>query len=803
MRTKRPARQQSVGSEYPDDMSNPVAPLASRHAVIVALHEVLQRDNTQSRCCAVRALATVGADDEESCKRLIGLLLDQDPDVRMDAVVALGRMKVEQAVLPLLENLEKDPEGEIRIEVVKALSSIRSPQAVERLIRCFKEDGYPELDYQVDDLEFNACWEVQSIAMDALATIGDSRAVEPLIEVLESEGYEDLQESGYRALARLSSGSARKFLLTQLKQGEALARRRAARALAAIPELRIGAESATREIPPDILNGLTNALVDTDAAVRIYAAQALGASADPAAVVPVTLLLDDPDMEVRSEAAEILAAIQGREIVDRLHQLLTEKDRDLSRRIVRVLGDIGEPASLDAVGLLLDSPDGDLVYEAVGALGKIGAAGPEQKLADILSEQGNHYTLRMQAALALGSLLAALSEHNVLEQEHRPQETVEETGVPQATPEKTPHDVLEQAVFAEDERVACAALEAMVEMDPDDAASSLVQILTGRWGIETPAQSGIGQELDPGLAENPAEADPGDEIPQELPQELVEMVTGRNAGNSTLAAILAARPASNDASAEREEDADEGGSVPRQPQPGVRVLAARLLGNLPKPGPAAVAALIAACDKDDPEMHREAIRGLGHSGDKAAMEPILAGLGAEQENVRLAALDALGNVTGANSSLNKLAWDKLAWDKTAWDRMFGMLEDPAPAIRQRVVENMTSLRGPEVAEKLCRALEDEDLGVCRAALNALSRENFTLEQARQIEKLMFRFSCELRKESAAALRRMDDFSAVPRLLDRLNDMEQESCHWGCIDALAEMVSMAETLAENSEAGDDI
>ena len=71
--------------------------------------------------------------------------------------------------MPLLENLEKDPEGEVRIEVVKALSRISSPQTVERLIHCFREDGYPELDYLVDDLEFNACWEVQSSLMDALA----------------------------------------------------------------------------------------------------------------------------------------------------------------------------------------------------------------------------------------------------------------------------------------------------------------------------------------------------------------------------------------------------------------------------------------------------------------------------------------------------------------------------------------------------------------------------------------------------------------------------------------------------------
>ena len=212
-----------------------IAPVVNRNAVIGALHEVLGRDDALSRCCAIKALQTMNADDEVSTARLVDLLLDEDPDVRMDAVVALGWMKVVQAAFPLLQNLEKDPEGEVRIEVVKALSRISSPQTVERLIHCFREDGYPELDYLVDDLEFNACWEVQSSLMDALAEIGDPRAVEPLIEVLEADGYEDLQESGFRALAKLSGDTAREFLVKQLQQGGAIARRRAASALCDLP----------------------------------------------------------------------------------------------------------------------------------------------------------------------------------------------------------------------------------------------------------------------------------------------------------------------------------------------------------------------------------------------------------------------------------------------------------------------------------------------------------------------------------------------------------------------------------------
>jgi len=126
-----------------------------------------------------------------------------------------------------------------------------------------------------------------------------------------------------------------------------------------------------------------------------------------------------------------------------------------------------------------------------------------------------------------------------------------------------------------------------------------------------------------------------------------------------------------------------------------------------------------------------------------------------------------------------------------------MLEDPDPSIRQRVVEQIASLSGAEVSVYLCRALEDEDLGVCRAALHQLTRENYSAETARRVEDLMFRFSGELRKNAAAALRRTDDFSSSSRLLENLMDMEQTLNHWVCIDALAEMYSIAGT---NNAAG---
>ncbi len=678
------------------------------------------------------------------------LLLDQDTDVRMDAVVALGQMKVERAALPLLENLEKDPEGEVRIEVVKALSRISSPQTVERLIHCFREDGYPELDYLVDDLEFNACWEVQSSLMDALAQIGDARAVEPLIEVLESEGYEDLQESGFRALAKLSGDRAREFLLERLQRGDAIARRRAASALSDLAELRIASTSTPVAIPSDILAGLTNALADTDPGVRINAAQALAATGIASVVAPITRLLNDPDAEVSAEVATTLATTRGRDIVDRLHQLLIENNRDLRRRIVSVLGEIGEPVSLKPVSFFLDDPDKNLVYEVVVALGNIGIAGVEQKLADLLVDEANHYTLRMQAARTLGKQLGNPSAAQ--KTRHKRAENMKEL---EAT-----REVLEEMVFDPNERVASAALEALVEMDPHHATQQLAKVLDF---IPLPTApefaAGATQDIEP------------EDAAEDVSPELADMVAGQDTQTSTLAAILANQPSAEADSSTADEDDIEF----KQIQPRVRTLAARLFRNFPEAGADAIKSLIHVCREADPELRREAIHSLGCSADESALDTILDGLTAKQEGVRLAALDALGNFYASDSVGAHLA---------------RMLEDPDPTIRQRVVEQITSLPDAELGNYLCRALEDEDLGVCRAALNQLSRENYSAEAAQRVENLMFRFSGKLSINAAAALRRIDDFSSSSRLLENLLDMEQAPNHWVCIDALAEMYSFA-------------
>jgi HEAT repeat protein len=704
--------------------------------VLQSFYQVLGRDNALSRCCAIKALERVDGREDESRRRLIDSLLDPDPDVRTDAAVTLGRMRVSEATESLLYNLENDPDGEVRVEAVKALSRIGSQAAVEPLIRCLQADGYPELEDggMADDMPYAACWEVHNQTLDALGKFADARATESVIALLENDEYADLQERGFRVLAEISNDRARAFLLLRLEADDALARRRAACALTALPRL----DGDGPELSSEIENRLTSALMDPDPGVRLYAARALARSDNPLVIVPLTMLLADPETEVRREVAVVLGRMRGREIVERLHGLLADSDPQVRRRVAQVLGEIGDPGSSASLIPLLEAEDEDLVHDAIGAIGKIGVAGSETKLAEILDDEEAHFTVRVQAAKALGRLLRI------------------DTPVRQGE-EKTPdpRDALNRAVFDKRDAVRQAALHALVECD----ASQAVEILSGFLRGARPAVDA------PPRDDGASEADI-DQAQQEVPAEIERLIVGHDATTSTLAAMLP--PALEEAPAPPETASVDEQAVPCN---AIRILAARLLGGLPAPGAHAVQGLMDAYGEGNAELRREIIVALGRIADHQAIPVILSGLAAEEQEIRSAALDALEQFPGAFA---------------ADEYLVALLADEDPYIRERAVQAIGAMQSPAAVAHLPPMLADGDRKVCRAALRALPRHMASEALSARIFDLMFAFSAELVTDAAAALRRMDDWRSASRLVAMIDDPQQEEFHWICIDALAEM-----------------
>jgi HEAT repeat protein len=634
----------------------------------------------------------------------------------------------------LLYSLENDPDGEVRVEAVKALSGIGSQAAVAPLIRCLQADGYPELEDadMADEMPYAACWEVHGQTLDALGKLADARATESVIALLENDEYVDLQERGFRVLAEISNDRAREFLLTRLESDDPVARRRAARALTALPRL----EAERQDLPSEIVNRLTSALMDPDPGVRIYAARALAGSSNPLVVVPLTMLLTDPETEVRREVAAVLGRMRGRQIVDRLHGLLADPDPQVRREIAKILGEIGDPASSPYLEPLLVSEDEDLLHEVIGAIGKIGVTGSEPKLAEILADEEAHFTVRVQAANALGRLLRT-----------GPSTEPDEDGAP-----LDPQAVLARAVFDPRDAVCQAALKALVDIDADNAVATLSSFLRGA-------------EEASSATDRTSQGDV-DNVEPEVPQELERLIAGRDATTSTLAAMIA--PPVEQVSAVTEPAQDDRQAAPSN---AVRMLAARLLGGLPAPGAQAVRELMEAYAQGDEALRREIIVALGRIGDHQALPVIVEGLAAKEHEIRSVALDALERFPGVSA---------------ADEHLLELLADEDPYIRERAVQTVGAMKSPAALGALPRMLNDSDRAVCRATLRALPGDMKSDELSGRIVDLMFKFSAELTADAAAALRRMNDWGSASRLVAMLDDPKQEEFHWICIDALAEM-----------------
>ena len=729
-----------------------------RTTALHALYGVLDTGNAMSRCHAIRAIERLKPHDAESRKRLIALLRDPDPDVRMDTAAALGNMEIGEATAPLLDTLKKDREGDVRIQAVIALSKIKSRDAVEPLIECFMADGYPELDYLSDDMEYSPCWEVQSQAMEALGQIRDHRATQPLIEVLESGQYDDLQERGFKVLAQLDEDKTRAFLIQQQSHESPRTRRRAAQALG----LSLDVKGKDRNPPREILDALTSALLDSDSGVRMSAAQALAGIDEPVVAAALTLLIRDPDVEVRAAVAAILGKMKGPEILERLHGLLEEPDLKLKRSAVRMLGQIGDGRSQEPLVRLLDTQDEDLLHDVLRSLGQIGTSGPEYRLAEILSSQQMHSAVRSQAAQALGNILSKTALPDECKDESPRISTAnKDKRKKNDTATLSPKHVLAVTIFDENEQLGCVSLSALVNAYPDEAAAWLSEIALGRALILLrEEQSTPGSET----SNDAQQQDPEEDTKSSL-------ITDDDPETSTLASILVGLPEDEPPPASDEVSLTDAPAPDQSARQLIRVFAARLLGGVATPGTPGVDALIEAFHAGDKALCRETIVALGRIGDEAALPVVFEALESTHPDVRLAAVEVL---------------KEFHMPPGAQDRIGALCTDPDPNLRCAAISALGS--GSLAKDCLYRALGDEDQQVCRTALNNLTRDTCSGSCAERIHDLIFRFSGELRREAGAALRRAGDLQGVTHLIDVLREPEQEELHWLCIDALAEFFS---------------
>lgn len=391
--------------------------------------EWLSDVDAKTRAVAADVLGDIGG--PEATAALTRSLGDADDAVRQRAVRSLGKIGLRgnpNVVIALIPRLE-DAKADVRRETIEQLEQLGDKRAVIPLVAKF---GDTQLD-------------IRKAAVRAVGKLGDKSAVPALIRLM-NDPAEDVRTAAVGSLGLLGAVEAIDALTEQLGTGSDLFRAKVAYALgqiaaspgagkagedamrtlvenlatpasrkAATDALKVAGKAAVPALVAHLSGRLKGdpstavALLAENADARATAAltaelergrvamplvlQALGATGDPSALVPVLGALSNKDAAIRLAAMEALRPLLGRDA--RAGDVLVEHlaDADLEVRILAAeyLGTVRVTAAAPKLAALAGPGNPTrLRLAAIDALGQIGeviaSASSTQVLLDVLRE---------------------------------------------------------------------------------------------------------------------------------------------------------------------------------------------------------------------------------------------------------------------------------------------------------------------------------------------------------------------------------------------------------------------------------
>jgi HEAT repeat protein len=239
---------------------------------------------------------------------LAPLLKHKDHRIRVAAVDAFARLDVQQNA-DVLRSLLRDPTWDVRSAVAAALCKVKDAATADALIAALQDQN----------------GDVRGAAATSLGRIGDVRAIGPLVLALK-DGDSNVRKMAAVALAALDTHwadtedarNAAPQLRSALTSGDWFVRRAAALALEQMGEKAKSAEQAATEIATParrrqqaLISLFEELLRDSDADLRLAAAQSLGQIGEGRARSSLMTAMTDADDAVRRAANEALAQLHS------------------------------------------------------------------------------------------------------------------------------------------------------------------------------------------------------------------------------------------------------------------------------------------------------------------------------------------------------------------------------------------------------------------------------------------------------------------------------------------------------------
>ena len=366
-------------------MYSSICAQAADEGVFFSLLQDVASNSPKVRHKAVSELGKMK--DLRAVKPLIGLLADQDYEIRIKTIDALGEFG-SSALNHLISALKSD-NVQIKKGSIYVLMIIKDSRAIMPLIESLRDNDIAHVAAEalakiggngVKSLCFalsNNNSKVRRAAADGLRYTTDVQIVDPLIEALKDYDI-DVRRFALRSLGNLRDPRSRKYITDSLKDSAHLVRLAAAAELIEIADL--------SSIAPLVETIRTE---KEDHYVQTYAGQALAKLGDKA-LEPLLSLLEDKDPSVRASSAFALGLMNDNRTIIPLVSLLKDNDPIVSTSVHGALVRQGELAIDPLINALKHGDDitrGNAVY----VLCTIGGERAVQPLVDALKDKSARF----------------------------------------------------------------------------------------------------------------------------------------------------------------------------------------------------------------------------------------------------------------------------------------------------------------------------------------------------------------------------------------------------------------------------
>ena len=191
----------------------------------------LDTGNDVLRTGAVRALAVQAVGSKKARSALLSALLDEDPDVRADAMEALAGFALAEDAEVIRQSLIGDPVREVKIAAIGILTDLKDTNAVPLFRTLVESRAEDEIAWEDENDVWDDWLDVQIAAIEAIGTLKVEDAIDDLLKARDDEYGQNLDVPVFRALANMGPNGASKLLaITQNEDGPA--RKRGFEALA-------------------------------------------------------------------------------------------------------------------------------------------------------------------------------------------------------------------------------------------------------------------------------------------------------------------------------------------------------------------------------------------------------------------------------------------------------------------------------------------------------------------------------------------------------------------------------------------